>query len=113
MNTETTAAETTKKTPAKKATKKAAPAKGKKAAPAKKAKGGGERGERLAAKYAGKKIKVLVDENPKREGTRSFKAFKAYRNGITIEQLMEQGKKVGWTTADLRWDLEHGFVAIH
>jgi hypothetical protein len=98
-----------KKAPAKKAgVKKPAPkAKAKKASAA-----GAKRGPRAAAKFAGKKVKVLVKDNPKREGTRAFKVWAVYKNGLPVEKLFEEGKKLGFTSADLRYDLAHEFIAL-
>lgn len=121
MSTNTESTETKSATPApvKKATKPAKKASSKKATKpakakgAKKASGGRRGGPRLAAKFAGKKIKILVKDNPKREGTRSYKAFTAYKNGMPVEKLLEEGKKVGFKSADLAWDIAHKFVALH
>lgn len=104
-----TVANTEKKAPAKKAPK----AKAKKTTKAKKASSTKRGGPRLATKFAGKRIKLLVKENPKREGTRSYKAFTAYKNGMPVEKLLEEGKKVGFKSADLAWDIAHKFVALH
>ena len=80
-----------------------------KAAPAKKS--GIEKAQEVAAgKRAEKmalKIKVLV-ENPKRPGTKGFKAFACYKNGMTVGEFV----KAGGTLADVRWDSEHNFIEL-
>lgn len=53
------------------------------------------------------KIKLLVTENPKRGNC--AKRFDAYFKGIkTVEQALDKGL----TMADLRWDVEHEFIAV-
>lgn len=54
------------------------------------------------------KIKVLVDENPKRKGSSAFDKFKKYKDGMTVAQYL---KKRG-TRSALRYDTEHGFISI-
>jgi len=82
-------------------------AKGKKAAKAKRGGGGGRR----EAKFSpGQKIKVLVKENPKREGTESYDRFEHYfdKSVKTVKDAIEAGVKMG----DLHWDTDHEFISI-
>jgi hypothetical protein len=76
---------------------KAAPAKAKKAKPAKK----------LPFPETAK-IKILVDENPKRPGSKGAARFDQYRNGMTVAAALE----AGITAKDLVWDVDHKFVSI-
>lgn len=54
------------------------------------------------------KIKILVDENPKREGGEAHKRFALYRNGMTVNEALEAGV----LRMDLSWDTRHSFIAI-
>jgi translation initiation factor 2B subunit (eIF-2B alpha/beta/delta family) len=47
------------------------------------------------AEYMAKKIKVLVKENPKREGSGAYKRFKLYKTGMTVGEAMKAGMKPG------------------
>jgi len=53
------------------------------------------------------RIQVCVEKNPKREGSKGFKMFEIYRNGITIREFLEAGGR----TIDIDWDRERGFIA--
>jgi len=53
-------------------------------------------------------IKILVEENPKREGSKTFERFKLYRNGMTVKQALEKGV----TSADIRYDVEHEYIKL-
>lgn len=91
-----------KKTPAaaKSPTPKPVPAK----APAeKKSEGRGRRSE-----YAGKIIKNVVKENPKREGTLAHKIFSLYKAGMKVEDFF----KAGGNSAALRYDIENDYVTL-
>jgi hypothetical protein len=55
-------------------------------------------------------ITLRVDSNPKRKGSKSYDRFK-YRNGMTVAQAIAQ--EGGPTYADLKWDSEHGFIAVN
>lgn len=65
-------------------------------------------------------ISQNVKENPKRKTSASFKRFQLYRTCGTVGEYLDacvkleltQGKPRGHYLADLRWDLEHGFIAI-
>lgn len=58
------------------------------------------------------KIKLLVDENPKREGSRSYKEFELYKDGMTVGELLKKGEKIDFRTSALRWDVAHEFIAL-
>jgi hypothetical protein len=82
--------------------------KAKKAAAPKKANGeGGKRG-RAPTVDMGLKIKILVDGNPKRQGSSSYKRFAKYENGMTVEEALKKGVK----SADIHWDVKHNFIAL-
>lgn len=53
-------------------------------------------------------IRLLVEDNPKRLGSASYRRFSYYEDGITVEQYLERGGKV----ADLKWDEEHHFIKL-
>lgn len=55
-----------------------------------------------------KKIKVLVKENPKREGSASFKTFALYAKSKTVAEFI----KAGGTMADIRWDVNKEFISL-
>jgi hypothetical protein len=90
--------------PAKKAAAKKTIAK--KAAPTKKANGAG-RG-RKATFTPDQKIKVLVKENPRREGTKSYKMFAKYKDGMTVAEAV----KAGIGMVDLRWDAKFEHISV-
>ncbi len=51
---------------------------------------------------------LTIVPNPKKPGTASFERFRAYVVGETVAEA----SKRGLTTADLKWDLERGFVTL-
>ena len=53
-------------------------------------------------------IKVLVKENPKRAGTKCWTWFTWYRTGMTVEQYYEKGGRPD----HVRWDVQHGYIAL-
>jgi hypothetical protein len=61
-----------------------------------------------------KTIKVLVSENPKRGNSHNRFAF--YKTGMTVGKYIERCEAVGLPAtlakADLRWDVNHMFIAI-
>jgi hypothetical protein len=57
---------------------------------------------------ADSKIKVLVEANPKREGSESYKRFALYKDGMTVEEALTKGL----TRPDLAWDTKHQFISI-
>ena len=54
------------------------------------------------------KVKLLVDINPKQIGSKSYKRFNIYYNGITVGEFLDKGG----LTIDLKWDVEHNFIKI-
>jgi hypothetical protein len=55
-----------------------------------------------------KVITLLVDYNPKRPSSESFKRFEKYEDEMTVAQALKAGIWAG----DLNWDVDHGFVKI-
>lgn len=55
-----------------------------------------------------KKITLISEKNPKREGSKSHKRFALYKNGMTVGEFVD----AGGLFADLAWDSERGFVSI-
>lgn len=54
------------------------------------------------------RVKLLVKENPKRGASRI--RYNHYRDGMTVGEYVEKAGSKGM--ADIRWDLEHGFIAL-
>lgn len=54
------------------------------------------------------KIEVLVDENPKRKGTKAHAAFAKYKTGMTVQQALEAGVP----SSDLVYDTSRKFISI-
>ena len=57
--------------------------------------------------------------NPKREGTKGYKAFSLYKNGMTVAEFVKAADEVKDAEnqpigglADVRWDKEHGFIEL-
>ena len=90
-------AKKTEKKPAEKSTPKKGLEKAQEAA-------AGKRAEKLALK-----IKLLVKDNPKRAGTKGFKAFSLYKNGMTVGEFVNAGGSL----PDVRWDAEHDFIELY
>lgn len=53
-------------------------------------------------------IKILVDKNPKREGSKAFERFEFYKDGMTVKAA----KEAGVTSSDIRYDTEHNFISV-
>ena len=60
---------------------------------------------------ATQKIKVLVTTNPKTKGTDSYKRFAKYLTKKAPKTVAD-ALKAGITRADIRWDIDHGFIAV-
>jgi hypothetical protein len=58
--------------------------------------------------FAGKKIFLLVKENPKQPGTAAHEKWKLYRNGMTVEEYYAAGGR----TSSLKWDSEREFIKV-
>jgi hypothetical protein len=54
------------------------------------------------------KIEVMVDENPKRQGSKSHARFELYREAETVQDFIN----MGGLTADLIYDVQHEFITI-
>jgi hypothetical protein len=88
------------------APKKKAPATKKVAAPKVKKEGATERTR--FNPNEDKKIELLVDGNPRRDGGVGFKNFGLYKNGMTVAKFKEIGGKMPY----LRTDVEKKFVKL-
>lgn len=53
-------------------------------------------------------VKLLVTANPKREGSKAFDRFAAYKDEQTVAEALDAGV----TTPDLVYDAKHGFISI-
>jgi hypothetical protein len=60
-------------------------------------------------KNAEKRITVLAEGNPKREGTATYGRFKLYKDGMTVAEFL----KKGGTSADVTYDVEHKFIELN
>lgn len=67
----------------------------------------GERKPRVA-KNGESKIKVLVEENPKRKGSASHARFAKYKDGMTVSEFISKGG----TAADVNYDAAHGYIKL-
>lgn len=94
--------EAEKKAPAKKEAKAAPAKKGAKAA------ANGEGRGRKGSWPMTAKIKVVAKENPHRSGTKNFKRFEKYKNGMTVEQAIAAGAE--W--ANMRYLTNLGHLEI-
>jgi hypothetical protein len=54
------------------------------------------------------KITLLVDKNPKRQGSESYKRFEKYSNGLTVAEFLKKGGK----SADISYDVAHGYISL-
>jgi hypothetical protein len=88
---------------------KAAPKKGKaKAAPKeKKAKKAGGSG-RPSSLDGSLKIKKLVPDNPRREGSNRYKRFAKYKDGITVAKLLDSGV----SSKGIHTDVDQGYIKL-
>lgn len=114
----TAAKKATKTAPAKKVAKTAAKklAKGaSKTAPAAKkqstkaAAADGVRRGRKSSFDEGQKIKVLVKDNPKREGTSAYDTFEQLKKSKTVGDFFANGG----SSASLHWNIERGYIEIN
>ena len=60
------------------------------------------------SKFAGKKIVVLAEENPRREGTHGHKTFQLYKGKPTYEQVIAKGGR----RQDVAFDLEKKYIKL-
>jgi len=64
---------------------------------------------RMDEETLSKRIKILVDENPKRAGSKSAARFDLYEDGMTVGEALDAGV---WP-ADIRYDSEvKGFIKL-
>lgn len=70
------------------------------------------------------KIRLLVDKNPRREGTQGYAAFNLYQDGMSYrdyldadydaEMVMSNGVKFkGPLSAHFKWDLMNGYIGLY
>lgn len=55
-----------------------------------------------------KKIRIVSEQNPRKEGTHGYNNFEKYRDGMTVAEF----RTVGLGMNHLRWDVEHGFIQL-
>lgn len=67
-----------------------------------------EKAERAPREADTRKIKLLVKENPKREGSASYDRFELYRKAKTVADFVE----AGGSTADVRYDEKAGYIQV-
>lgn len=53
-------------------------------------------------------IRVLVDANPKRPGSRAAQEWELYKDKMTVKQYLE----AGGSRAGIRWDEDRGFIRV-
>lgn len=53
-------------------------------------------------------IRMETTENPKREGSQAAANFDKYRDGMTIDEVQKKGVPL----ADIRWNLDKGFIRL-
>lgn len=53
-------------------------------------------------------ILVLAKENPKKAGSAAHRKFALYTDEMTVGEFL----KAGGTRIDIKWDLDHGFIAL-
>jgi hypothetical protein len=53
-------------------------------------------------------ITLLAEENPKRNGSKSWYRFAAYVTGMTVEEAIHKGL----TSGDIKYDQEHGYISL-
>ncbi len=66
----------------------------------------GRRGR--TSEFAGKKLKLLTKENPKRAGSGAFKRFELYSDVKTVDDFIAAGGTYG----DIKYDLEAGYIEV-
>jgi len=63
-----------------------------------------------------RKIKIVAEKNPKREGSASHGRFAIYKNGMTVGQYLAACESAKHSTraarSDIAWDQEHGFIQL-
>jgi hypothetical protein len=54
------------------------------------------------------KIKLLIKNNPKKLGSKSYERFKNYYDGISVGEFLDKGG----LSIDLKWDSDHNFIKL-
>ncbi len=57
-----------------------------------------------------KKIKIVVEGNPRREGTAPHVHFAKYKTGMTVENFLSE--KVGGEWIHFQADIERGYIEL-
>lgn len=68
----------------------------------------GPKGPR-GASLEGKKVRLLVKENPRRTNTRAWDTYALYKDGMLVETFI----KAGGTVGDLRWDEKRKHIELY
>lgn len=76
--------------------------------PKRKRRANGHSGGTVVAAKGDMVIRMLVRENPKREGSAAALRFAKYRDGIRVADAMERGVRA----SDLRYDQRHGYIEL-
>ena len=63
---------------------------------------------KTATHHGEKVITLLVKGNPKREGSKAHGRYAHYKDGMTITAFV----KAGGQRVDIKWDLDHGHIAV-
>lgn len=66
------------------------------------------RAKGAAVRGTDKRIITSVAPNPKKEGSASHARYALYTVGMTVDEFVA----AGGTTADVKWDLSKGFIAL-
>lgn len=53
-------------------------------------------------------IRLLVDKNPKKQGSKTYERFELYRDGMTVQEF----RQAGGTSDDVKWDAQRGFIRV-
>lgn len=53
-------------------------------------------------------IRLVVEKNPKREGSESATRFALYKTGMTVADFLKAGGRAG----DVAWDVKHKFITL-
>ena len=65
-------------------------------------------GDGRRGKNADKRITVVAEGNPKREGSAAYSRFKLYKDGMTVAEFI----KKGGTSGDVNYDLAHKYISL-
>ncbi len=61
-------------------------------------------------------IRVICEDNPKREGTACWHIWKYYRDGMTVGEFRQKVRRGPYildsANGDLKWNVERGFIRI-